>query len=131
MNHITWIEEADRFYILLNGLVVLFLLEELIGVLFDNLALDFTGEVRLLRYGLGLSVVRLLHQVVNLDIVFHWVELDELSDYILTLVTDLSNIIDALLALGLLNLNINDRAVSRWVPEHSDLVFKVVDRELG
>ena len=131
MNHITWIEETDRFDILLNGLVVLFLLEELIGVLFDNLALDFTGEVRLLRYGLGLSVVRLLHQVVNLDIVFHWVELDELSDYILTLVTDLSNIIDALLALGLLNLNINDRAVSRWVPEHSDLVFKVVDRELG
>ena len=131
MDHITWIEEADRFDILLNGLVVLFLLEELISVFFDNLALDFTGEVRLLRYGLGLSVVRLLHQVVNLDIVFHWVELDELSDYILTLVTDLSNIIDALLALGLLNLNINDRAVSRWVPEHSDLVFKVVDRELG
>ena len=40
-------------------------------MLLDDLTLDLAGEVCLLGDGLRLSVVRLLHQVVDLDVVFH------------------------------------------------------------
>lgn len=43
------------------------------------------------------------------------------------LVIQLRDIVDAFLALRLLNLHIDDRAVCRWVPEHRNLILEVVD----
>ena len=79
MNDITRVEETDGLDILLDCFVVLLLLEQFVSVLLDNLALDLTWEVRLLCDGLSLSVVGLLHQVVNLDVVLHRVKLDQLA----------------------------------------------------
>lgn len=61
LNDVAWVEEADRLYILFNCFVVLFLLKQFIRVLFDNLALDLSWEVCLLRYGLRLCIMGLLH----------------------------------------------------------------------
>ena len=130
LDHVTWIEESNRLNVLLDGLVVLFLLEEFIGMLLDNLALNFAREICFFCDSLSLSIVRLLHQVVYLDIVFHWVKLDELTNYIIIFVIDLSDVIDALLALGFLDLNIDNCAVGRWVPEHSNLVLEVINGQL-
>lgn len=61
LNDVAWVEEADRLNILFNCFVELFLLEQFICVLFDNLALDLSWEVCLLRYGLRLCIMGLLH----------------------------------------------------------------------
>ena len=61
LNDVAWVEEADRLNILFNCFVVLFLLKQFIRVLFDNLALDLSREVCLLRYGLRLCIMGLLH----------------------------------------------------------------------
>ena len=61
LNDVARIKEANRLDILLDSLVVLFLLEELVSVLLDNLTLDFSWEVCLLGNCLGLSVMRLFH----------------------------------------------------------------------
>ena len=61
LDDVARVEEANRLNILLDGFVVLFLLEELVRVLLDNLTLDLPREVCLLGDGLGLSVMRLLH----------------------------------------------------------------------
>ena len=61
LNDVAWVEEADRLNILFNCFVVLFLLEQFIRVLLDNLALDLSREVCLLRYYLRLCIMGLLH----------------------------------------------------------------------
>ena len=61
LDDVARIEEANRLNVLLDGLIVLFLLEELVSVLLDNLTLDLSREVCLLGDGLGLSVMRFLH----------------------------------------------------------------------
>ena len=61
LNDVAWVEEADRLNILFNCFVVLFLLKQFIRVLFDNLALDLSREVCLLRYCLRLCIMGLLH----------------------------------------------------------------------
>ena len=99
-------------------------------MLLNNLTLNLTREVRLFGNGLGLSIVTLLHQVVDLDVVLHRVQLDKLAVDALPLVT-LSDVVDGLLSLSLLDLHINDGAVGRRIPVHSDLVFEVVDGQLG
>ena len=73
LDDVARVEEANRLNVLLDGLIVLFLLEELVSVLLDNLTLDLLWEVSLLSNSLSFSVVRLFHQVVDLNIVFHWV----------------------------------------------------------
>ena len=95
-------------------------------MLFNDLALDLTREVCLFCDGLCLSIVTLLHQVVDLDVVLHRVQLDKLAVDALTLVT-LSDVVDGLLPLSLLDLHIDDGAICRWVPIHGDLVLEVVD----
>ena len=130
LDDVARVEEADSLDVLLDGLVVLFLLEELVSVLFDDLTLDLAGEVCLFGDGLRLSVVRLLHQVVDLDVVFHGVQLDKLSYHVVVLIIELSDVIDAFLTLRLFDLHIDDDAIGGWVPEHGDLVLEVVDREL-
>ena len=57
LDHVTWIEETDRFDVLLDGFVILLLLEELIGVLFYDLTLDFSREISLLCDCLSLCIV--------------------------------------------------------------------------
>ena len=61
LDDVARIEEANRLNVLLNGLIVFFLLEELVSVLLDNLTLDLSWEVCLLGDGLGLGVMRFLH----------------------------------------------------------------------
>ena len=57
LDHVARIKEADRLNVLFDGLIVLFLLKEFVCVLLDNLALDLSREVCLLRNGLSLSIV--------------------------------------------------------------------------
>ena len=57
LNDITRIQEANSLDILFDRFVVLLLVEEFVGVLFDNLTLDLAREVRLFCDGLRLSVV--------------------------------------------------------------------------
>ena len=99
-------------------------------MLLDDLTLDLTREVCLFSDGLCLGIVTLLHQVVDLDVVLHRVQLDKLAVDALTLVT-LSDVVDGLLSLSLLDLHINYGAVGRRIPVHSDLVLEVVDGQLG
>ena len=130
LDHVTWIQEANSLDILFDCLIIFLLLEQLVSMFLNNLTLDLTREVCLFGDGLRLSIVTLLHQVVDLDVVLHRVQLDKLAVDALTLVT-LSDVVDGLLSLSLLDLHINDGAVSRWIPVHSDLVLEVVDRQLG
>ena len=74
LDHIARIEEANGHHVLLDCLIVLLLIEKLVGVLLDDLALDLPREVGILCNGQGFLVLILLHQVVNLDIVFHFVQ---------------------------------------------------------
>ena len=105
LDHITWVEEADCLDILLDSLVILFLMEQLVSVLFNDLALNLTREVRLLRDGLGFRIVGLFHQIVYLDVVLHRVKANELPiDSILLI--DFSDVVYAFLARSLLNLHI-------------------------
>ena len=105
LDHITRVEEADCLNILLDSLVILFLMEQLVSVLFNDLALNLTGEVRLLRNGLGFRIVGLFHQIVDLDVVLHRVKTNELSiDSILLI--DFSDVVYAFLTRSLLNLHI-------------------------
>ena len=129
LNDIARIQEANRLDVLLDGLVILLLLEELVGVLLDYLTLDLSREVRLAGNGLRLGVVALLHQVVDLDVVLHGVQLDQLPVHPLPLVA-LSDVVYPFLTRSLLDLHVNNGAVRWRVPIHRDLVFEVVDREL-
>ena len=128
MNDITWVQEANRFNVLLDGFIVLLLLEQLVSVLLNDLTLDLLREVGFLGDRLSFSIMRLLHQVVDLDVVLHGVELDKLANAIVLLVKHLSDVVDALLTLSLFDLNVNYLAIGRWAPEHRDLILKVVDR---
>lgn len=128
LDDVAGVQEADSLDVLLNRIIVLLLLEKFVGVLLDDLALDLGREVCLLRDRLGLCIVRLLHQVVNLHVVLHRVQLDQLtSRHLLRLVVRLCDVIDALLALRLFDLDVNDGSVGRRAPEHRDLVLEVVD----
>ena len=129
LNDIAGVQKANRLNVLLDGFIVLFLLEKFVSVLLDNLTLDLTREVSLLGNGLRLSIVALLHKVVDLDVVLHREKLDELTVDALTLVS-LCHIVDAFLSWSFLDLHIDDSPVSRRVPVHCDLVLKVVNREL-
>ena len=105
LDHITRVEEADCLNILLDSLVILFLMEQLVSVLFNDLALNLTGEICLLRNGLGFRIVGLFHQIVDLDVVLHRVKTNELSiDSILLI--DFSDVVYAFLTRSLLNLHI-------------------------
>ena len=130
LDDVARVEEADSLDVLLDGLIILFLLEELVSMLLDDLALDLAGEVCLFGDGLCLSIVRLLHQVVDLDVVFHGVQLDKLSHHVVVLIVELSDVVDTFLTLRLFDLHIDDDAIGGGVPEHGDLVLEVVDREL-
>ena len=130
LNHVTRVQEADRLDILFDSFIILLLLEQFVSMLLNDLALDLTWEVCLFSDGLCLSIVTLLHQVVDLDVVLHRVQLDKLAVDALTLVT-LSDVVDGLLSLSLLDLHINYGAVGRRIPVHSDLVLEVVDGQLG
>ena len=99
-------------------------------MLLDNLALDLSWEVRLLGDSLSFGIVRLLHQVVNFHVVLHRIQLDELSDDVRLVVVELRDVVDTFLAHRLLNLNVNDRTVSRRVPKHRNLVLEVIDGQL-
>lgn len=61
LNDIARVEETYSLNVLLDRFVILLLLEQFISVLLDNLALDLSRKICLLRYCLGLSIVRLLH----------------------------------------------------------------------
>ena len=79
LNDVARIQEANRLNVLLNRLIVLLLLEEFVGVLLNDLTLDLTWEVCLFSDGLSFSIVAFLHQVVNLDVILHRVQFDELT----------------------------------------------------
>lgn len=61
LNDIAWVKETYCLNVLLDRFVILLLLEQFISVLLDNLALNLSRKVCLLRYRLGLSIVRFLH----------------------------------------------------------------------
>mmetsp|Transcript_28932 Transcript_28932/g.35790 ORF Transcript_28932/g.35790 Transcript_28932/m.35790 type:complete len:703 (-) Transcript_28932:22-2130(-) len=130
LDDIAGVEEANSFDVLLDSLIVLLLVEELVGVLLNYLTLDLAGEVRLLCDRLSLRIVRLLHQIVNLDVVLHGVEADELAVDAVALI-DLGDVVDALLAWRLFNLHVQDVAVGGRVPVHGDLILEIVDGQLG
>ena len=130
LDDVARIEEPDRLDVLLNGLVVLLLVEQLVRMLLDDLALDLAREVRLLRDRLSLRVVRLLHQVVDLDVVLHGVEADKLAIHSLPFIY-LGYVVDTLLPRCLFNLNVDDVAIGRRIPIHGNLILEVVDRQLG
>ena len=130
LNDVAWIEEPNGLDVLLNSLIVLFLMEKLVSVLLDDLTLDLAREVGLFCDGLRLGVVRFLHQVVDLDVVFHGVETDKLAIDALAFVY-LRNVVDTLLARCLFNLHVQDVAICWRIPVHGNLVLEVVDRKLG
>ena len=57
LDDVAWVEEADRFDVLLDGVIVLFLVEKFVGVLFYYLALDLSREVCFFGNCLRFSVV--------------------------------------------------------------------------
>ena len=61
MDHIARIEESNGHHVLLDGIIVLLLIEKFVGILLDNLALDLPWEVGILGNGQGLLILILLH----------------------------------------------------------------------
>lgn len=57
LDDVARIQEPNRLNVLLNSLIVLLLMEQLVSVLFYDLALNLTREIRLFCDGLRLSVV--------------------------------------------------------------------------
>jgi hypothetical protein len=62
---------------LINRIVIFLLIKELVSVLLNNLALNLGWELGVLGDLLGLHVQSLLHESVDLDVVFHLIQLDE------------------------------------------------------
>lgn len=129
LDDVTRVQETNRLDILLNRFIILLLVEEFVGVFFNDLALNLSREVCLFCDRLRLCIVRLLHQVIDLDVVLHGIQANELTIKSVTLI-DLSDVVNAFLPRSLLNLHIKDSAISRWVPVHRDLVLEVVNAEL-
>jgi hypothetical protein len=126
LDHIARIEEANGHHVLLDCLIVLLLIEKLVGVLLDDLALDLPREVGILCNGQGFLVLILLHQVVNLDIVFHFVQLDQFS-----LEPSIDHILRQIVNGVVLHLEapMQDVAISGG-PKQRDFVFEVINGKL-
>ena len=98
-------------------------------MLLDDLTLDVLGKASFFGDCQSFRVVRLLHEVVNFDIVVHRVQADELSINALAFII-LSDKVDTLRR-SFLDLNIDNVAICGWVPIHSDLILEIIDRDLG
>jgi len=63
---------------LLECIIILLLLIKIVGMFFAYLCDDLSWEVGRSGYFLGLCVQSLLQEGLNLDVLFHFIELEEL-----------------------------------------------------
>ena len=120
LNDVGRIEEPNRFNVLLDCFVKLFLRKKLIGVLFYYFRLDVFGEVGVARNCLCFLVETTLHQVVNLDIVLHFVELDKFS-FAATATLILRQVVNGII----FDLNVHDLTAG-CRPEQRNLILEIV-----
>lgn len=110
---------------LVDSFIKVVFIVEVVSVFFVDLRNDFLGEVCSEGDLLGFNMKVLLHQRVDFDIVFHFIELAK--NFLCSLSTDiLSQIVNRII----FNLNFKNLAV-RGGPVDGNSVGEVVNDELG